>query len=153
SRRNTWLLGSFTLVAFLLIVVYFVGWTSGVKTSSSILAMLRTMGQVLSISIGPTARVSWPYSMVALVALFVCCLALLAWRVMRAEQREWGRALGPALFMLLMVAFALAISRGRSAEGGEEAGFQGRYICLAVLWLCCAYFIGERYSPAALRGL
>ena len=153
SRRRT----GFTLLAFvgaalLLFGLYFIGWKAyptfpdapsphfGVTIAASI--------KFLATSFGPWARQVWPFSgWAALAVLFTSAVALLL--TGRKDLRDRARVIGLGMFLCGLVLLALAVGKARG--GNPTLPWEPRYVTLATLLWCSAYFVWGIYRPAATR--
>jgi hypothetical protein len=147
QRRSSGLLVvTMALGALLLSGFYFVGYhrTEIHPPSPSFSASIRTAVQFLGMSVGPgllpPELSPWRLlctSIVMVLLLLAAALLLWSWR-MHSDERV--RTAGLLLYLAGVVCLALGIGWGRAGLE-PDAGLQGRYVTLAVLALCWAYFV------------
>jgi hypothetical protein len=146
DRRIGLVLLAFALGALLLVGVYFVNYQHPPQQgpSAGLLPSLSTSLEFLSMSlVSDVAVLCWPYSGLAVLGL---CLVSVGALVLAWRQRPGQRAavVGLLLFLAATLALGLAVGWGRSSFG-PGAGFAARYATLAVLVLCCLFFIWGVY--------
>jgi hypothetical protein len=147
-RSGAILLGS-SMVAILLMGVYFVGWQRPPwnPPSSGIHATLAYAAKFVAFGFGPGAGLSWRASEIAACLVLVSTGAILIAAFARSDPSERFRILALLLFAAGTVVLALAIGSGRAAKGGMST----RYALLGVPTFCLAYFSWEIYGTPALR--
>lgn len=112
-------------------------------------ASLRTGIQFISFGIGPGAKEIWPIS--GLLVLIVC--TTIVWKclmVFRNHPAHRIRAAGFLMYLAGIIALATAIGLGR-AFIGPIAGFEPRYMTLAVPLMLLLFLLCETYGNAALK--
>ncbi|MBN2578375.1 MAG: hypothetical protein JXB10_05235 [Pirellulales bacterium] len=147
ERRRAWLTGALAVPPLALVVL---GWGSGGELQfQGVCASLRTAVQFFCFGVGPVAKELWPVSGGIVLALG----GTAAWRcltVFRQRPAERVRASGLLAYLGSYTALALAIGVGR-AYLGPRAGFEVRYMTLAVpLWLWL-FFVCEAYATEAVK--
>ena len=103
----------------------------------------------MAASFGPKTALFWPYAGWAMLGLLLITGGLLIMTGWRRPQERF-RVVGLLAFLGAMTSLSLALGWGRSSFG-PFAGFQSRYVTLAVPLLCCVYFVWELYGGWALR--
>jgi hypothetical protein len=137
--------------ALTLTALYFVDYPGAAHHSPSAgaAASATTALQFLSLGFGPAGVTLWPVSGVAVIALLLVGVAVLLRAVVdRPEERP--RALGLLAFLAAVASLAAGIGWGRSGMG-ELAGFQDRYVTMAVPALCLVYLACELYGTPFIR--
>jgi hypothetical protein len=119
--------------------------------AGEITGALRTSVQFLCIGFGPPVAELWPWSGFVVIALFLSNLALTVY-VMARRSEELLRSLGILCFLAANLVLAASVGWGRSAAG-ELAGFQDRYVVIAVPWLCVTSLVWNLYGTTMARRL
>jgi hypothetical protein len=107
--------------------------------ASSVSQLALTALQFLSLAFGYISLSWWTWwAAGAVVLLFLSYAILIRTFIGRPEER--ARSFGLIAFLCAMLTLACAISWGRGAIGPYAVLFSFRYVSLAVLWPCCAFF-------------
>jgi hypothetical protein len=129
-------------------LLYFVGLVheSWASEPPGVAVAVKTAAKVLAYGFGPMAARWWPISVPGIAAVLFSSGALALVAVAREGGGARLRALGLCAFGAGLAALALAIGWGRGAFGIHH-----RYVLLAALGLCWAYFVWELYAKPAPR--
>jgi hypothetical protein len=133
--------------------LYFRGFRKGShpEAEGGLLDNVRTGVQFLTGGVGMPASWWWPLSGVVTIVLIVLALSLLGWIwTLRPEERP--RIFGLVAFLTGMLAMAVAVGLGRGWSG-PSAGFQERYVTMAVPLWCWLIIVFRLYAPPFLDGL
>lgn len=132
-------------VSLLIVVSYFRGYRAAGhhRVDGDLAASLVTALQFLSLMLGPSAALLWPYSGALVVLLLVSSVAISARAAIRRPE-ERPRVLGLLAFLAGIGSLALGLGWGR-AGASPLGGFEPRYVTLAapmglaiyLLWDLC----------------
>lgn len=103
---------------------------------------VRSALEVISMTLGPVATRLWPGS-VCLVVLMVTS----AWTLLALKARNEERGIGLAVFLTATVFLAASIGHGRAGLT-DHAGFEDRYVLMALPILWAAYFVFRLYDQS-----
>jgi hypothetical protein len=158
GKRDCLLVIGLTLVAVLLVGLYFVGYTKALGVAAviglpevSLKTSLETSIQVLSISLGPAVKPYWRLAGSVVLTLLLFSAAVLIIALIK-EHRERLRALGLLLFIGATGSLVLIVGWARAGLG-EEYALSGIYLNMALPALCCAYFIWIIYGKPGISNL
>jgi hypothetical protein len=151
QRPGRWLRVGTNVAAMLpglaLTALYFRGFRKGLypQAPGGMLDGLRTGLQFLTGGIGIPAAVLWPWSGAVTLGLIALSSVFLgrAW-VLRPDERP--RVFGVSAFLVAMLALAAAVGWGRG-WAGNLAGFQERYVTMAIPLWCWFPFVFRLYTP------
>ena len=146
SGRRDWaipLCGASAIAVFLL---YFYHYQQPQEhpLPSGLLPVGRACIEFLSVSVGLVGEDGWPYSGLAVFALYGATLALLL-RALKTVPGERQRAAGLLAFLLGTGMLALSVGLGRGGFG-PGAAFASRYVTLSIPLLCCVYLVWGLYA-------
>jgi hypothetical protein len=132
--------------------LYFRGFHQGLhpEAPGGVLDALRAALQFLAGGIGLPASVLWPWSGWLTLGLIVLSIAFLtrSW-ICQPDQRP--RVFGLSSFLMSMLAIAGAVGWGRG-WAGDMAGFQDRYVTMAIpLWCWFAFVFRVCMPPSVGR--
>jgi hypothetical protein len=153
AKKVSFILLSFTLVAVLICLLYFVGYKKPDWSlpNPGILPTLLTSGKFLAYSLGPAAYSHWGLFSFAVISIILASIGIALIQVF--SYRDWQshpKTLLLLLFFSLFLFFALAIGWGRAALV-PTVGMPIRYVIFASPILCICYLSWELYGPANLK--
>jgi hypothetical protein len=153
AKRISLILLSFTLLAAVVCVLYFVGYKkpSWSLPNPGIIPTLLTAGKFLAYSLGPAAYSHW--GLFSFTAILIITASIVIPLKHTFSPQSWKRnpkILLLLLFFSLFLFFALAIGWGRAALV-PTVGMPIRYIIFSSPILCICYFAWELYGPTPLK--
>ena len=133
------------LTALLLALLYFYGYdrrqaNSYAPANAGVWAICKTSLAFLAASLGETARWTFPFSGLVLLALLVLSAGIFIFAAWRGKGLNRGRALGILCFMGASSMLALGVGWGRAGFGYKYGFF---FPLFSVPILCCIYFACE----------
>ncbi len=134
-------------------IFYFRGFHKGIYPAApdGIFDNLRTGLQFLTGGIGTPGAVLWPWSGIVTLGLIALCVIFLGWGwLVRPDERP--RIFGLAAFLLSQFTIAGAVGWGRGWSG-SMAGFQDRFITMAIPLWCWFVFVFRLYMPSTIGRL
>jgi hypothetical protein len=153
GKRSAFAVLALMIPAQAVALLYFRGYRTPAHHAvhGGIVDAVRTSVQFLGIGFGLPVSELWPWSGFVVVALFFSTVALVV-RVLATRPEERLRSLGILCFLAANVVLAAGVAWGRAA-GGDLAGFQDRYVVIAVPWLCVASLAWELYGKTMAHRL
>jgi hypothetical protein len=153
SGRRAALIALLTLPGLVLSALYFHGFRQGDHPAAAggPFDGVRTALQFLTGGIGEPAALGWPWSGAATLGSVVLALAALG-RTWVARPQERCRVFGLLAFLAALSTVAAGVGWGRG-WAGPLAGFQDRYVTMAVPLWCWLVIVFRLYAPPALGGL
>jgi hypothetical protein len=152
-RRRLASLVAAMLPGLAIAILYFRGFRKGLHppAPSGVLDALRTALQFLAGGIGQPASALWPWSVwLTLGLIFVSLICLVYSWIRHREERH--RVFGLICFLISILTIAGAVGWGRG-WAGETAGFQDRYITMAIPIWCWFAIVFRVCTPASIGRL
>jgi hypothetical protein len=146
-RRRGLLLGLAVGATLLVAGLYFVGFERPdvPHANPSLVDALLTSWQYLSLSIGPVAEETWPWSGIFVLATALLSIAVLA-RGWREEPGE--RVPTAALLAGFGAVSTMALAVGLARSFAWDSGWTMRYVVQPAPLLAAAYFVWVRREPS-----
>jgi hypothetical protein len=137
-----------TIAALFILLLYSRGYGGSARpaTADGWGSLAKTTIEFLSLVVGPSAALLWPYSGLAVVAALALTGALLTGALVR-EPAERLRAFGLLCFLGAMISLAIGVAWGRTGTI-RLAGFADRYVTLAVPLACAISLCWQIYGGA-----
>jgi hypothetical protein len=134
-------------------IFYFRGFQKGIYPAApgGIVDNLRTGLQFLTGGVGIPGAVLWPWSGIVTLGLIALCVIFLGWESL-ARPDERPRIFGLTAFLLSQLTIAGAVGWGRGWSG-SMAGFQDRFVTMAIPLWCWIVFALRLYMPSTIGRL
>jgi len=152
AGRRAALIALAAVPALVLAALYFRGFRRGDHPAAAggIFDYGRTALQFLTGGMGESASLGWPWSGAATFGLVALALAALG-RAWVARPHERCRVVGLLAFLAAVSTVAAGVGWGRG-WAGPLAGFQDRYITMAVPLWCWLVIVVRLHAPPVLGG-
>jgi hypothetical protein len=146
-RRDALITWALTLIAVVLVPIYFIDLRTSVSQSFQLLRSLTTMVAFVANGLGPAALAFRPWSYALVFGVLLSATATLV-SALRNRDVSGSRGFGMLMFLVAFSGVAFAVGVARPGET-----FPPRYFLIAVPAWWWAYFVFDVYGHAWMRRL